>query len=195
MRPLSEILRANRRLRAIGFDDAPFAKVPGAPVPLVGIVTSATRFEGMLWGSATRDGRDATGAITSMLERSKFAAQVHVVLTDGLTVGGLNVLDLAAIASSAGVPCIAVMRRPPDLARFRGSLATQPDGDARWEVIQRAGPVHERDGFVFQVVGADPASAAGALARLTDRGKVPEPLRLAHLIGAAVVTGQSGKRA
>jgi len=41
----------------------------------------------------------------------------------------------------------------------------------------------------------DPAIVGAALATLTDRGKVPEPLRLAHLIGAAVVTGQSGRRA
>nr|WP_289501088.1 hypothetical protein [Gloeocapsopsis sp. IPPAS B-1203] len=30
------------------------------------------------------------------------------------------------------------------------------------------------------------------LQRLTERGKVPEALRLAHLIGAAVVKGESG---
>ncbi|MEZ4320666.1 MAG: DUF99 family protein [Myxococcota bacterium] len=195
MKALAEVLRAGRRLRAIGFDDAPFAKSAGAPVPVSGIVTSGTRFEGMLWGQATRDGSDGTDVIAGLLARSKFAAQVHVVLTDGLTIGGLNVLDLAALHTSAGVPCIAVMRRAPDLPRFRRTLDTQPDGAARWECVQRAGPVHERDGFVFQVVGAEPAEAALALKRLTDRGKVPEPLRLAHLIGAAVITGESGKRA
>ncbi|MFP2934395.1 hypothetical protein ACLESO_56630 [Pyxidicoccus sp. 3LG] len=43
--------------------------------------------------------------------------------------------------------------------------------------------------------GAEPPLVAEALARVTDRGNVPEPLRLAHLIGSAVVTGQSGQRA
>jgi len=36
---------------------------------------------------------------------------------------------------------------------------------------------------------------ARCLGYLSDRGKVPEALRLAHLITAAVVTGKSGKRA
>jgi endonuclease V-like protein UPF0215 family len=36
---------------------------------------------------------------------------------------------------------------------------------------------------------------AEALKRLTDRGNVPEALRLAHLIGSAVVMGESSKRA
>jgi hypothetical protein len=34
-----------------------------------------------------------------------------------------------------------------------------------------------------------------ALDRLTDCGKVPEALRLAHLIGAAVIKGESGSQA
>jgi len=52
-----------------------------------------------------------------------------------------------------------------------------------------------RPPFVFQVRGADPDAIAAALARVTDRGNVPEALRLAHLVGAAVVRGESGRRA
>jgi endonuclease V-like protein UPF0215 family len=55
--------------------------------------------------------------------------------------------------------------------------------------------VHERPPFVFQVRGAEPDEAAFALRKLTDRGNVPEALRLAHLVGSAVMTGESGKRA
>jgi endonuclease V-like protein UPF0215 family len=62
-------------------------------------------------------------------------------------------------------------------------------------VLRRAGPVRRQGPFTFQVRGADPEAAGRALARLTDRGAVPEPLRLAHLIGAAVRTGESGRRA
>jgi hypothetical protein len=36
---------------------------------------------------------------------------------------------------------------------------------------------------------------AAVLRRLTDCGNVPEALRLAHLIGAAVVKGESGRQA
>ncbi len=195
MRDLADVLRAGKRPRVVGFDDAPFHRRVGSPVPIAGVVTSATRFEGMLYGRARVDGRDATQVITGMLARSKFAAQVHAVLTDGLTVGGLNVLDLQALHDSAGVPCIAVMRRRPDLAKFEATLRKKPDADERWAMIQRAGPIREQGGFVFQCIGTDPETAAGLLEVLTDRGKVPEPLRLAHLIGAAVELGESGRRA
>lgn len=38
-------------------------------------------------------------------------------------------------------------------------------------------------------------SIAGVLQRLTDCGKVPEALRLAHLITSAVMTGESSSSA
>ena len=40
-----------------------------------------------------------------------------------------------------------------------------------------------------------PEAIASVLQRLTDCGKVPEALRLAHLIGAAIVKGESGRSA
>jgi len=196
---LGQLVRAGRRLCAVGFDDGPFGRHRGAPVPLAGVVTVRTRFEGLLWGATTRDGDDATERIAELLTGSKFGPQVHVVLLDGIAVGGLNVVDLPALAAAVGVPCVAVMRRMPDRAAMRRAMLRTPDPDQRWARVERAGPIHRVGGFVFQVQGHDPADTpadvASALASLTDRGKVPEPLRLAHLIGAAVVTGQSGRRA
>ena len=68
-------------------------------------------------------------------------------------------------------------------------------GNGRLALVRRAGPIHERPPFVFQVRGAEPDATAAALNLLTDRGAVPEPLRLAHLVGGAIVTGESGRRA
>jgi len=195
MTTLADKLRAGRRLTAIGFDDGPFERAAGSVVPLVGAVCIGTRFEGLLWGETVRDGEGATDAMAGMLTGSKFASQVHVVLTDGIAVGGLNVIDLPALAGAVGVPCIAVMRRAPDRDAMRRAMERLPAPDRRWATVRRAGEVHQQGGFTFQVVGIDPDEAALVLGALTDRGNVPEPLRLAHLIGAAVVTGVSGKRA
>jgi endonuclease V-like protein UPF0215 family len=48
---------------------------------------------------------------------------------------------------------------------------------------------------VFQVCGGEVEEVAGLLARVTDQGQVPEALRLAHMIGSAVMMGESGRRA
>ncbi len=195
MRAVADLLRQGRAPRVIGFDDAPFSRQPGSPVHIAGVVCAGTRMEGMLWGQATRDGWDATEVITAMLRDSKFHAQVHLVLLDGLAIGGFNVIDLPALAAALDRPCVAVMRRAPNMAAIARALTRLEGGDARMATFARGGPIHQRGAHVFQCEGLEPEDAGAALAALTDQGHVPEALRLAHLIGAAIKTGQSSSRA
>ena len=185
----------DRTLRAVGFDDAPFPRRERGPVAVAGVICAGTRFEGLLWGRVRRDGWNATAVLSELLVGSKFLPQVHLVLLDGISLGGFNVVDLPRLAAAVGRPCLAVMRRPPDLAAVEAAVRRLPRARTRLELLRRAGAIHRLGGFVFQVQGAEPSEAAAALARLTDRGAVPEPLRLAHLIGAAIRTGESGRRA
>ncbi len=185
----------SRALRAVGFDDAPFTRGHRGEVHVAGVVCAGTRFEGLVWGHVRQDGWNATDVLVRLLAKGKFLPQLHLVLLDGLSFGGFNLVDLAALAERLERPCVAVMRRPPDLAAVERALRRLPGPERRLRLLERAGPVHLRPPFVFQVRGAAPDEVAVALARVTDRGHVPEPLRLAHLIGAAVLLGQSGKRA
>lgn len=186
---------ARKTLRAVGFDDAPFVRKRGARAHVSGVVCAGTRFEGMVWGHVQVDGWRATDALARMLEGGKFLPQLHLVLVDGITVGGFNVVDLPLLARRLGLPCAAVMRRPPDMAAVERALRRLPHPERRLEILRRAGPFHHHPPFTFQVQGADPLELAAALRRITDRGNVPEPLRLAHLIGTAIETGESGRRA
>ncbi len=182
-------------LRAIGLDDAPFARGRRGDVGLAGVVCAGTRFEGLVWGRVRQDGWNANDAIVRLLVGGKFLPQLHLVLLDGIALGGFNVVDLETLASRLGRPCAAIMRRPPDLAAVERAIRRLPRAERRLALMRRAGPVHRIGGFVFQVQGAEPEATANALARLTDRGAVPEPLRLAHLVGSAIRRGESGRRA
>jgi endonuclease V-like protein UPF0215 family len=186
---------AARQIRVIGFDDAPFPHRRGAPVRIAGAVCAGTRFEGLVWGQVRRDGWNATDELVRLLEAGKFLPQIHLVLLDGLAFGGLNLVDLPALAERLGRPCAALMRRLPDLTAMEAVIRKLPRPERRLELIRQAGPIHRHGAFFFQVQGGAPAEIGPALERLTDRGQVPEALRLAHLIGAAVVTGESGRRA
>ncbi len=192
---MSPLPPPDRLLRTIGLDDAPFRRGGRGDVGVAGVVCAGTRFEGLLWGRVRQDGWNATDVLLDLLGRSKFLPQLHLVLLDGIALGGFNVVDLPRLAAGLARPCLAVMRRPPDLAAVEAAVRRLPRAEARLAILRRAGPVHRRGGFVFQVQGADPGTAAAALARVTDRGAVPEPLRLAHLIGGAVRAGESGRRA
>jgi endonuclease V-like protein UPF0215 family len=149
----------------------------------------------MVWGRTRRDGFGATAAIAQMLLGSKFLPQLHLVLLDGVAVGGFNVIDLPALSEAVGLPCAAIMRKLPNMAAVEAALSTLSSPARRLATLRRAGIIHQHGPWTFQVCGAPPDALSDALARLTDRGHVPEALRLAHLIGAAVRTGQSGRRA
>ena len=195
MNKLRDILDKGKNLRVIGFDDAPFSRERGSPVNIAGIVCSNTRFEGMLWGGITKDGLDSTQKLIELVEASKFFPQLHVVLIDGIAFGGFNIVDLPRISSCLELPCIAVMRKKPDLSLIDNALRNFDDYITRKELIEKAGQIYEINGFVFQVESVEPEIAAEILDRLTDTGKVPEALRLAHLIGSAIKTGESSNRA
>lgn len=192
---LEALLRHQRTIRAIGFDDAPFVRRSASPVAVAGVICAGTRFEGMLWGQIQADGWDATDTLCQMLVGSKFLPQLHLVLLDGISMGGFNIIDLPRLAEQLQRPCVAVMRRQPDMSAVEQALQRLPDPQERLAVIQRAGAIHAHPPFYFQVCGAGPAVIAQVLQRLTDCGHVPEALRLAHLITSAVVKGESGRQA
>ena len=194
MRSLENPLRKGKRLRTIGFDDAPFSD-GSELVSISGVICSKTRFEGMVWGDIEKDGLDVNETICQLLAKSKFLEQLNLLLTDGITFGGFNVVDLPYLAGELQIPCIALMRRHPDLPKFFSAMEHVDRRDERKRRIEAAGPIHEQGGFFFQVAGCEVDQAALALQQVTDTGDVPEPLRLAHLIGAAVKLGESGKRA
>lgn len=182
-------------IRVIGFDDTPFAKRPGVRVSICGVVCAGTRFEGMVWGHVRRDGWGSTDEVCRLLEGGKFLPQVHLVLLDGLAFGGFNVIDLPRLAGRLERPCVAVMRRPPNMPAFEAAIRKLPRPERRLDLVRKAGAIHQIGHSVFQVAGAEPDVIAPILARLTDTGHVPEALRLAHLIGSAVKSGESSRRA
>lgn len=192
---LNNKIEIGKKLRVIGFDDAPFNKSIDTRVNLAGVVCANSQFEGMLWGEVTRDGLDSTAAIFHLLKESKFLPQLDAILFDGIAFGGFNILDIHHISQSFNLPCITVMRRVPDFSKISNALKNLDDYDVRWSLIQQAGEVFENDPFYFQVAGISNNIAYKVLQKVTVKGKVPEPLRLAHLIGSAVKTGQSSNRA
>jgi hypothetical protein len=192
---LDRLLDHQRTICAIGFDDAPFVRHSGDPVAIAGVVCGNTRFEGMIWGEVRPDGWEATETLSKLLLNSKFLPQLHVVLLDGISLGGFNVIDLPLLCDRVERPCIAVMRRMPDLQAISRAMHRLPHPERRFDRLRRAGTIHHYPPFYFQVCGATPELTARVLHHLTDRGHVPEPLRLAHLIGAAVMRGESSNQA
>ena len=50
--------------------------------------------DGVLRSDITKDGLDATDVICNMIKKSKHYGQIRVVMLDGITYGGFNVVDI-----------------------------------------------------------------------------------------------------
>ncbi|MCL7475991.1 MAG: DUF99 family protein [Methanosarcinales archaeon] len=186
-------------IRILGIDDS---SLHSEPVMVVGAMfRGGTWLDGVLRTNITKDGMDATEAIIRMVTGSKHFGQVRVLMFDGVTYAGFNVVDIEAVFEETGIGCIVVMRNYPDFKRIRSALEHLPDPDIRWEMIQRAGEIQkvissEGENPIFiQHCGIDLEEARDIVQLSSTHGNIPEPLRVAHLIATGIVCGESTGKA
>jgi hypothetical protein len=186
-----------RRLTGVaGFDDAPFAPGAGGKVQVVGTVYAGLHLNGVLVGEVEQDGQDGAEQLAVMLERSRFAPVVQLVMLQGIALGGFNVVDPFFLEQRLARPVLVVSRKLPDLPAIREALLTKvPGGWEKWALIERLGPMEPVGRLHVQRVGLTLEEAAGVVQRFAIEGWMPEPLRVAHLIAGALVKGQSRGRA
>ncbi|MBK7977726.1 MAG: DUF99 family protein [Deltaproteobacteria bacterium] len=176
----------------VGIDDGPFERGTRGKVLVVGTVYAGLRLDGVISTTVRRDGDEATRAIAEMVRGSRFAPQVQLVMLQGITVAGFNVIDVAALHAELAVPVLVVARRAPDLTAIGAALrARVRGGGAKWARIQAAGPMEPVGSVWIQRVGISLAASARLIEDLAAHGHLPEPLRVAHLVAGALVRGQS----
>lgn len=182
-RPLSNV---------IGVDDAPFDRAHRGDVPIVGAVMTRTRLDGVVIDRVRRDGANSTERVAAMIRRSPFREHVSAVLLNGIALAGFNVVDLARLHATLGLPVLVVARKEPDLRAIERALLTRVPGGARkWALIEAAGPMEPLEGVWVQRAGLDRSRAAALLRESRVIGLVPEALRIAHLVAGALVRGVS----
>lgn len=189
-------VNATQHPHVIAFDDAPFAREQRGDILLVGAVCAGSRLDGVLTGKVRRDGANATRVITELVARSRFRDQIHAVLLQGIAVAGFNVVDLRALHRNVELPILVVARKKPDLTAIRRALLEHVRGGARkWRLVEQAGPMEPLAGVWVQRAGISAQAAEKLLERLAVHGRLPEPIRTAHLIAGGLGAGESRHRA
>lgn len=187
---------SKRLSHVVGFDDAPFARQHRGDVLLVGAVFAGTRLDGVLSTKVRRDGANATARLVNCLTGSRYFAQLQAVLLQGIAFAGFNVVDLDCLHREIGLPVLVVARRLPDLTAIRRALLEHVPGGARkWRLVEAAGHMEALAGVCVQRCGISRTDAERLVAGLQVHGKLPEPLRMAHLIAGGVTIGESRHRA
>ena len=189
-------------IRILGIDDGPFEPRAGGEVPLVGVVFRGGRWlDGVLSTTIEQDGTDVTKRVIEMINRSRHRGQLRIVMADGVTFAGFNMLDIKEVFKQTGLPAIVVSRELPNMTDVRKAIKHLHDWRERWKIIKGSGKIYpvrtkRRAAPIYmQFVGMRRADAEQVVKLSSTRSLIPEPLRVSHLIATALVRGESYGRA
>ena len=148
--------------------------------------------DGVMSTSVSVDGFDATDAITSMITSSPHYKQLRVIMLNGSTFAGFNIVDISVLNKATNLPVIAVLREKPDLARIQQALSKLPKTEERLRLISSGGEIiavptkYQKTSIYMQIAGILSEDAQKIIALTSTRSKIPEPLRIAHLIASGI---------
>lgn len=189
------MVRIPARPHVIGVDDGPFSKRQAAPVPVVGVtMEGADLVEGVAVGQFPVDGDGATAFLARFLLDLRGHAGLHGVILGGITIAGLGVVEIEALARAIRRPVLAVSRRSTGQSELARALRAAGLEDRLAAVRATPRAFRVDDGLWLAAAGIDRDGAVRLLRATTRKARLPEPLRLAHLLARALVLGQSRGR-
>lgn len=180
-------MSGTRFSHVIGIDDAPFPRDFRGDIPIVGVAFSELRVEGVLRSKVRRDGQNATRALVSMIRESRFAPQTRLVMMEGIALGGFNVVDIKALSEALEMAVLVVSKRKPNMAAVEAALKQRVrGGEEKWRLIERAGPMEPLGSLFVQRENLSRADADAVIRRLAVSVRLPEPVRMAHIVASAL---------
>ncbi len=183
------------QIRLLGIDDSPFGFKDEKALVVGALVRVPNYLEGVMKTEVQVDGSDSTEQLVSMISDSRYRDQIRAIMIDGIAVAGFNVVDIESLNKSLGIPVITVTRDEPDLDKMREALRSHfKDWERRFELVTRLKlrtVRTEHKPIYVSGLGADWGELERFVAMSIVRGAVPEPIRMAHLIAAAMVRGES----
>jgi endonuclease V-like protein UPF0215 family len=187
--------RGPSRPHTIGVDDAPFDKRQAGPVPIVGVAMEGHEvIESVAVGEFPVDGEGATEYLAGWIGGLRSRPMLQAVILGGITIAGLGLVDVTALSERLVLPVLVVSRHNPADSDLGDALRAA--GLARrLEILERipraygVGP-----GLYLAHAGASRVEAERLALATLGKAQLPEPLRVAHLIGQAIVLRQSRGR-
>ena len=176
----------------IGFDDATFKlKTNDKTTQLIGVVCQGTRMVRVVRDDIKIDGTDATEKIIKLVRDNE--KHVQYVLTHTITFGGFNIANLKDIYNETGKPIIAITEREVDFDSVESALKIKFPHTYKNKLryIIEAGNLYETEintaggmsKVFFHYKGTSVKEVETLLEKICIDSKLPESVRMAHLIG------------
>jgi len=184
-----------KQIRVIGIDDASFDKFKDKTVLVLGTIYRGGDFlDGLVSCYVEKDGKEATEKIIEMINKSKFKPQLQYILLDGIAVAGFNIIDVQKLSDKTSLPAIVVIRNYPNFKNIISVLKKLKMND-KINLIKKAGKVEKIGNIYAQLTNIKKEEAKKLFKILCTNSFVPEPIRVAHIIGSGLVMGESHGRA
>jgi endonuclease V-like protein UPF0215 family len=177
----------------LGVDDGVF--VPGSKgfALVVGVVFRGGYWlDGVMHTRVKVDGFNARRKIAAMILGSPHHEQLRVVMLNGITFAGFNVVDIRKLNQETGLPVVAVTRDRPDFVKIKEALKNLSRSEDRWKAVQSGGEIFpvrtrkESEKVYVQASGISREDTEKVLQITSTRSSVPEALRVAHLVASGV---------
>ena len=176
----------------IGFDDATFELHSEKKyTQLIGVICQGTRMIRVTKAKILIDGNDATEKLIQLVKKNE--KHVQYVITHTITFGGFNLVNLNTIYSEIQKPIIAITEREVDLDSVIVALQNKFPDTYKNKVsnIVDAGNLYETEintaggltKLYFHCKGIKIKEIESLLKKICIDSKLPEPVRMAHLIG------------
>jgi len=180
-------------IRVLGVDDGVFTPHVKGLVPVVGVVFRGGYWlDGVMHTEVQVDGFDATEKIASMIINSPHCKQLRVIMLNGITFAGFNVVNIKELNKKAKLPVIAVTREKPNFPEIREAIKNLSKSEERWKTIKSSGKMFEvstrseNEKVYIQTSGILEEDVRKILQLTSTRSSVPEALRVAHLIASGI---------
>lgn len=190
---VTNIREVKPEIRVLGLDDGAFTPHSRELVDVVGVVfRGGYWFDGFMHTRVQVDGMDATRKLAEMIMKSPHYQQLRVVMLNGVTMAGFNVVDIQELWEKVKLPIIAVAREKPNFEDIRKALQHLRESKKRWKAMEKAGKMivvqtRERETPIHvHVVGLSEEKAQSILKRTSTRSNIPEALRVAHIIASGL---------
>lgn len=186
--------KVKSEIRILGWDDTPFT-FKDRETMLIGVVCrGGTQVDGVITTKIKVDGTDVTESLAKATRDSKHREQLRLIMLDGITFGGFNIVDIERLHEKTGLPVIVIIRERPDMKSIEKSLSRFKDSGRRWSLIKRAGAVKSfevrnkvlkgRKKIYYQNRGIDDHACEKIINLTAIHSVTPEPVRIAHLIAS-----------
>ncbi len=180
-------------IRILGIDDGVFKPHTQGLADIIGVVYRGGYWlDGVMKTEVEIDGTDATEKIASMITQSIHYNQLRVVMLDGVTFAGLNVVDIKELLQRVHLPVITITKEKPLDEMIKKAIQKLPESKKRLDAITNAGKItaihtHDDNQVAYmQVAGLSLEDAEKIVKNTSTRSSIPEALRVAHIIASGL---------